>query len=194
MKETEITVEVLDTVDDTIEKLLSKGFEIKEKFDMIDYYFSKETTQTLLNFGYKDLISHSFLVRHMLTDKPYSQLMYKSKEMDLDGNVIAEEKVKVNIENLDNTLKIFKLAGLNNWCEITQHMLVFEKDEIQFALQIVDNLGSFIEYEETNWMNDLSEQEKINAMLSDLKTTGINLGLDYSCKKIYMKFKKDNNF
>ena len=192
MKETEITVEVFDSVNDTIKKLISNGFEIIEKFDMIDYYFSKETTQTLLTLDYKQLINKSFLVRKMLTEKPYSQLMYKSKEMDSNGNVIAEEKIKSLIDNPEKTIKILKLAGLNMWCEITQNMYVFSKDKIQFALQIVDNLGSFIEYEEQDWMSHLSEHEKIKAMLSDLKDTGLKLGTDYSCKKVYMKFKKEN--
>ena len=37
MKETEITVEVFDSVNDTIKKLISNGFEIIEKFDRNDW-------------------------------------------------------------------------------------------------------------------------------------------------------------
>ena len=71
---------------------------------------------------------------------------------------------------------------------------MFENDKFGFAIQVVDGLGTFIEYEETESIKHLPEQEKINSMLADLKSLGINFGSDYSCKKPYMKFKKENNF
>ena len=43
---TEITVEVLDNVDDLIKMLKEKGFSLDSEFDMIDHYFSKENTET----------------------------------------------------------------------------------------------------------------------------------------------------
>ena len=48
MKETEITVELLDNVDDLIKMLKEKGFSLESEFDMIDHYFSKENTETLI--------------------------------------------------------------------------------------------------------------------------------------------------
>ena len=194
MKETEITVEILDDVNDLINMLKNKNFSLEEEFDMIDYYFSKDETETLKKLEYIDIINHSFLVRQIIGDDPSVSLIFKSKELDNKGNVIAEEKVRTPIENLEKAIKIFKLSGLNNWCEIKQHMLVFKRGETEFAIQIVDGLGSFIEYEETESMKNLTEQEKIDAMLSDLKGLGINIGSDYSCKKVYMKFKNENNF
>lgn len=192
MKETEITVEILDDVNNLIEMLKNKNFSLVDEVDMIDYYFSKIDTETLKNMQYLDIINNSFIVRQIIGDEPSLNLMFKSKELDELGNVIAEEKVKTPVENLEKTIKIFKLAGLNNWCEIKQHMLVFKRGETEFAIQIVDGLGAFIEYEETPSMSGLTEQEKIDAMLVDLKSIGINFGDDYSCKKVYMKFKKEN--
>jgi predicted adenylyl cyclase CyaB len=192
MKETEITVEILDDVNNLIEMLKNKNFSLVDEVDMIDYYFSKIDTETLKNMQYLDIINNSFIVRQIIGDEPSLNLMFKSKELDELGNVIAEEKVKTPVENLEKAIKIFKLAGLNNWCEIKQHMLVYKREETEFAIQIVDGLGSFIEYEETPSMSELTEQEKIDAMLADLKSIGINFGDDYSCKKVYMKFKKEN--
>ena len=192
MKETEITVQILDDVNDLIEMLKNKNFSLEDEFDMIDYYFSKDDTETLKKLEYLDIINHSFLVRQIVGNDNSVNLMFKSKEIDDKGNVIAEEKVKCPVENLEKSLKIFKLSGLNNWCEIKQHMLVFKKGETEFAIQIVDGLGSFIEYEETESMKEFTEQEKIDAMLADLKSLGINIGDDYSCKKVYMKFLKEN--
>ena len=193
MKETEITVEILDDVKGLIEMLKNKNFSLEDEFDMIDYYFSKDDTETLKKLEYLDIINHSFLVRQIIGNDNSVNIMFKSKELDDKGNVIAEEKVKTPVENLDKAIKIFKLSGLNNWCEIKQHMLVFKRGETEFAIQIVDGLGSFIEYEETASMSEFTEQEKIDAMLADLKGLGINIGSDYSCKKVYMKFLKENS-
>ena len=192
MKETEITVEILDDVKGLIEMLKNKNFSLEDEFDMIDYYFSKDDTETLKKLEYLDIINHSFLVRQIIGNDNSVNIMFKSKELDDKGNVIAEEKVKTPVENLEKAIKIFKLSGLNNWCEIKQHMLVFKRGETEFAIQIVDGLGSFIEYEETASMSEFTEQEKIDAMLADLKGLGINIGSDYSCKKVYMKFMKEN--
>ena len=193
MKETEITVQILDDVNDLIEMLKNKNFSLEEEFDMIDYYFSKDDTETLKKLEYIDIINHSFLVRQIIGDDNSINLMFKSKELDEKGNVIAEEKVKTHVDNLEKAIKIFKLSGLNNWCEIKQHMLVWKRGETEFAIQIIDDLGAFIEYEETASMSSLKEQEKIDAMLADLKGLGINIGNDYSCKKVYMKFMKENS-
>ena len=193
MKETEITVQILDDVNDLIEMLKNKNFSLEEEFDMIDYYFSKDDTETLKKLEYIDIINHSFLVRQIIGDDNSINLMFKSKELDEKGNVIAEEKVKTPVDNLEKAIKIFKLSGLNNWCEIKQHMLVWKRGETEFAIQIIDDLGAFIEYEETASMSSLKEQEKIDAMLADLKGLGINIGNDYSCKKVYMKFMKENS-
>lgn len=192
MKETEITVEILDDVNDLTNMLKNKNFSLEDEFDMIDYYFSKDDTETLKKLEYIDIINHSFLVRQIVGNDNSVNLMFKSKELDDKGNVIAEEKVKTPVDSLEKAIKIFKLSGLNNWCEIKQHMLVFKRGETEFAIQIVDGLGSFIEYEETASMKDFTEQEKIDAMLADLKNLGINIGTDYSCKKVYMKFKQEN--
>lgn len=192
MKETEITVQILDDVNDLINMLKNKNFSLEDEFDMIDYYFSKDDTETLKKLEYLDIINHSFLVRQIVGNDNSVNLMFKSKELDEKGNVIAEEKVKTPVASLEKALKIFKLSGLNNWCEIKQHMLVWKRGETEFAIQIIDGLGAFIEYEETESMKDFTEQEKIDAMLADLKDLGINIGDDYSCKKVYMKFMKEN--
>lgn len=192
MKETEITVQILDDVNELINMLKNKNFSLEDEFDMIDYYFSKDDTETLKKLEYLDIINHSFLVRQIVGNDNSVNLMFKSKELDEKGNVIAEEKVKTPVDSLEKALKIFKLSGLNNWCEIKQHMLVWKRGETEFAIQIVDGLGAFIEYEETESMKDFTEQEKIDAMLADLKGLGINIGDDYSCKKVYMKFMKEN--
>lgn len=189
MKETEITVQVFNTLNEIKTTLQNLGFLIIEEYLMEDYYYSKYSADELKTFSYQYLIKNSFLVRDIKDENPKILLTYKNKELDELGNVIGEEKIKCRLGILQNAIDIFKSAGLNCWCNLTQNIIVFKKDDICFAVQDVKDLGIFIEYEEDDSMKNLSPNEKITLMLNTLKQLNLNLGTDYSCKKVYMKFK-----
>ena len=193
MKEMEITVEVFDSLEHVLRLLEEKNYKLLEKYDINDFYYSKYSIEELKNFKYKDLIANSFLLREIIDDKPKNLLTYKNKELDANGNVIAEEKIKCEIKDLSSAIKIFNLAGINCWSKLNQHLYVFKKGTTEFSVQVVEDLGIFIEYEENGSMSGLSAQEKINYMLNEIKKLGIKVGDDFSCKKIFLKFKKENN-
>lgn len=192
MAETEITVEVFEDIKTVTSKLKSMGFKMIEKYKINDYYFSKYSTKQLKQFDYASLIKNSFLVRDIVDNNPKVLLTYKDKTLDDLGNVISEQKVVTKVSDLHNTLKILELAGLNCYTELFQTMWVFKRDNIEFILQEAKNLGNYIEYEETEELKNLTEQQKIDLMLKTLKSLGLNLGADYSVKKVYLKFLKEN--
>ncbi len=186
--ETEITVELLENLEIAKNKLNNLGFIIKEKVIMTDYYFSKLPLDEILNLDYANLIKNSFLVRSVKTDnEEINQIIFKKKILDNSNNVIAEDKIKTNISNLNSTVKLFSEAGLTNYTTLTQNMTVYSNGEMEFVIQEIDNLGVFIEYEEDDTMKGLTEQEKINTMLNNLKSLRLEIGNDYSCKKVYLK-------
>lgn len=187
MKETEITVEVLDSFDVLQEKLKNKGFKLQRQSQMKDYYVSKYSIEELKKMDYSEIIANSFLVRKI---GELQELLFKKKELDDNGNVIAEEKFDCGISNIEDAINVFKLSNLNVWMEVIQNMWIYEKEKTQFAVQVVDGLGTFIEYEEDAWMSHMTEKEKIEYMLEDLRSIGLNLGNDFNCKKVYMLFKK----
>ena len=186
--ETEITVELLENLEIAKNKLNNLGFIIKEKVLMTDYYFSKLPLDEILNLDYANLIKNSFLVRSVKADnEEINQIIFKKKILDNSNNVIAEDKIKTNISNLNSTVKLFSEAGLTNYTTLTQNMTVYSNGEMEFVIQEIDNLGVFIEYEEDDTMKGLTEQEKINTMLNNLKSLRLEIGNDYSCKKVYLK-------
>ncbi|MBQ7351679.1 MAG: hypothetical protein IJW59_02285 [Clostridia bacterium] len=192
MKETEITVQVFEDVDKVKNKLINRGFKIAEEFLMIDYYYSKYSIEELKGFDYKKLLENSFLVRKVLSQsKTCTLLLYKDKVIDEDNNVIAEQKYSCDIENEEMALKIFESAKLTCWCELKQKSFVFTNDKVCFVLQDVEDLGLFIEYEEDEDIMMLNEYEKIEILLNRLKALDLNLGDNYSCKKVFMKFNKN---
>lgn len=192
MRETEITVQVFEDLDVIFTKLKRLGFEQVRQCQLNDWYYTHLPTDT--EIAYPTLLKNSFLVRQVIdsdTEKAY--LCYKDKEIDQKGNVVSEEKIKVEISNLADTLKIFAKAGINCWCELQQTMYVFRQEKIEFAVQAVKDLGNFIEYEEDETISGMNTQQKMDYMSAQLKNLQLNLGTDLSCKKVYLKYLHERN-
>ena len=77
--ETEITVQVFDSLKDINFILLQKGFCLKEKVFMQDWYFSKFSTKELNEFDYPTLIKNSFIVRKVVDNETNTFICYKNK-------------------------------------------------------------------------------------------------------------------
>lgn len=189
--ETEITVQVYDKIDDIIKILESKGFKVTKEYTMIDYYYSKYDLEQLKKMTYQALIVNSFLLRNIITDKESCELCYKNKIIK-DNVVVSEQKQTTKIDSFKNAVKIFENSGITMWCEVQNHSFVYRKSGICFALQIIKDLGVFIEYEEDSTMQNLSTSKKIERMKEIVNSLGLKLGNDYSEKKVYRLFKNSN--
>lgn len=189
MAETEITVQVFEDLMTACNKLENLGFEKTRKFLIKDWYFSKYSDKELNTLGYGKAISSSVLVREIVGKKNEKVLCYKAKIIDDKGDVVSEEKIATQIEDIDKTLLLLNLAGLNMWEEVKNKTIIYKKDNLEFALQDVENLGIFIEFEENDEMKSLTNDEKFARLKHIVKGFGLKLGKDFSCKKVYMKFK-----
>ena len=190
MKETEVTFQVFQSLNEVKEILLSNKFELIEIYGLDDWYFSR--LAEVENLDYKTLIANSFLVRDIITNEHNPQICYKNKIIDDDGCVILEEKTVTKIDNLEYAISIFEQANLNNWCKMKTKQYVFKKGEIEFVVQDVEGLGVFIEYEEDETMRDLDVNQKIDLMTTRLKNLNLKIGNDFSCKKVFMKLHKND--
>ena len=188
MAETEITVQVFNSFEEIKTILENQGFKLIENFQLNDWYFSK--IDNIESLEYIDIINNSFLVRQILTDCEKIELCYKKKEVDEFGNVIAEEKIKSSVNSLQSTIDIFVASGLNNYCVFRNNSFVYKKGEICFAIQVVDDLGIFLEYEEDRSMINMDEKQKFNYMSSIVNSLNLRIGDDYSCKKMLMLIRK----
>lgn len=191
MQQTEITVQVFDTKENVLKRLYDLGFGLSENYQLNDWYFTK--LDNIEKTSFQDLINNSILIREVVEDgNAHTQICYKKKYYDAQGNVTSEEKTKTNVDSRDKIISILKQAGLNNYCEIHNDCYCFAKGDLAFAVQVVDDLGIFIEYEEDDSMpKGLSNEEKIHYMLEIVKKLGLNIGNDYSCKKVLMKISQN---
>lgn len=189
MKETEITVQVFGEKEKILSHLQKQGFELEETFQLNDWYYIKH--DNISGMTYQNLISQSIVIRQIITDSENCEICYKDKVFDNDGNVVGEEKITTQISDLGSVKQIFLRAGLNNYCTLFNTSFVFRKGEIYFAVQAIEGLGVFIEYEEDETLpQGLSPHEKIDIMLARVKSLGLPVGDDYSCKKVEMYLQK----
>ena len=192
MQQTELTVEIFDEIDSIKTKLISKGFRVLETFSMKDVYLSKLPKTDIVSKSYEEMIKNSVVIRTLMGASTVNLILYKDKRYNNSGDVVAERKITCSVEDADKVEKILLNAGMESWCELVQNMTVFRNEDMQFVVQEVENLGTFIEYEEDEALKDLSTNQKIEKMKADLTSLGLNTGDNFFCKKIFMKIKKEN--
>ena len=185
MKATEVTVQVFESKEELIKKLEANNFKFLGSSVMTDYYFSKYTTEELKKMTYAEIIKNSFIIRAC---GDHVSIVYKNKELDANGNVISETKTRFDIADSQKAKELFLNARLNNWCDLVQDIHCYKNDEMEILVQFVDGLGIFIEYEEDSAVAHLESGEKFECMVNKIKSLGLNLGEDYSVKKVYEKF------
>lgn len=66
-------------------------------------------------------------------------------------------------------------------------ILMFIRD----IVQVIENLGIFIEYGEDDSMTIIKQQEKIDYMCNVVNSLNLKLGNDYFCKKVFMLLNKN---
>ncbi|MBQ7653193.1 MAG: hypothetical protein IJS93_02360 [Clostridia bacterium] len=189
MKKTEITVEVFDNANKIREILVDRGFVLIKSFMLEDEYFSRIDLETLKGLPYADILASSFLLRRE-SPADIAEIIYKDKTVNDKGLVLEEEKTTIIIDDIDKAKALFTRAGLNNWCSLRNNSEVYKKGDIEFAVQFVDELGVFIEFEENDSMKGLSPEEKLRSLYEELSMLGLTLGKDYSVKKPYLKLLK----
>lgn len=197
MRETEITVQLFDSLENIHASLLNQGYKVDRTFIMNDHYYT--TLQgDLKNYDFKTVINNSFLTRHLADDingeiKTLDLLIFKNKIFDENGDVIEEEKIQSKVENADNCVKIFEMAGLHPYIISKSNNIVYKNDTVEFVVQNVENLGIFIELEELDGMQDLTPEQKTNDLINIIKSLNLKTGTDYNCKKLYMLLHKNEN-
>ena len=79
------------------------------------------------------------------------------------------------------------------WSEIYNSVYSYKKDNITLDVHVVKNLGVFIECEEQEHMKTMTPEEKLKELTKIVKGLNLKIGNDFSCKKAYLKFKKENS-
>ena len=196
MKQIEITVRLAEKVEQAISKLENKGFKKIRESDIDDIYLSNLNIE-MKKENIQEFLKHSVLLRNLKLDgKEIKKITYKNKELDTNGDVISEQKVNLNCEDLKKAESLFKCLGFYDLIEVKYHVIVYEKNGDEFAFQIVEDLGTLIEYENVNDFEGKSTTEinkAKNEMISYIKGYNINITEEHDVKKAFELIDKKYN-
>lgn len=193
MKQIEITVRLEEELKDVHKKLNESGFYIKEECDVNDIYMTSKLNELDID-NIRYILKNSVLLRSIKTEEGESKkITYKNKEYDSNGDVISEKKINIDIQNIEKAQKLFEYLNFNKLVEVKYHVVVYKKEDVEFALQIVDDLGNLIECESRNDFEGKSLDEINNVkrnMYDMLKKTGLKMTEELDVKKAYELIQK----
>ena len=146
--EDEITVMVYDGVEELIDKIIGRGFKKIDDYMLHDRYMVYKDIEVNLGNDKEILkiLSKCVLIRSIDDRKHY--ITYKYKEYDDDGNITKQGKCDCRIENASSGVEIVKCLGYDReLIRIDDHIVVYEKDGLELAIEYVNDKYLFIEVE-----------------------------------------------
>ena len=159
MEQIEITVRVKESLENTISKLEKNGFISIRKSEINDIYMSQLVEELNLN-NIQYILSNSVLLRYLNIDgKEIKRITYKDKKYDSDNNLLSEQKTSIDCTDLETAKKLFECLKFKELIRVKYKVIVMKKDNIEFALQLVENLGLLLEYEDSNDYKEMKNTE-----------------------------------
>lgn len=144
--ENEITVEVDTTLENVVSILESKGFELKEKYDLNDIYLINKNDK---QGDYLSMLNRCILIRDIIEeDKETKMLTYKYKEYNENKEITKQGKIKVKIDDIENSKLLFEKLNFEELIRIYDHMMVYATDKDELVIQDVNNKHIYIEIED----------------------------------------------
>lgn len=162
--ENEITVEVDTNLENLIVLLNSKGFELKETYDLNDIYLINKNDK---ENNYLSMLNKCVLIRHIIEkNKETKFLTYKYKEYNQNKEITKQGKINVSIDDIDNTKLLFEKLNFEELIKINDHMLVYATDKDELVIQSVNNKHIYIEIEDkcnyaNRIYNSIDEMKKV---------------------------------
>lgn len=188
MKQIEITVRLNENMQSAIRKLEMQGFKKIREGEIDDLYMTSKLNE-LKKDNIQNILKKSVLLRNLKSEnKEIKKITYKNKAIDENGNVISEEKINLDCNDLEKAKDLFEHLEFEELIKVRYKIIVYSKDEVEYAFQDVENLGTLIEYENVKDFTEKSLDEindTKNNMYNEIKNTGVNLTDEMDVKKAY---------
>ena len=175
MEEKEICLKSNVSFEEIKNIMFDIGFKVQEDFQMNDIYMiNKDVDISLDN---KDIIfKDNILVRETVGKR--TLLVNKIKELDGNGVVIGERKVKCPIADSLSGYNFLCSIGYKKVFELKDHNLLVTNGVNEIYIQDVEGLGTYIEMEQKNLLLKNTNGDTIEELVNTIKK--YNLPLDYS--------------
>lgn len=161
MYENEITVKVDLSFEELVLLLENKGFKKKEEYVVNDLYLVDKNVD--LSIDSLEVLKRCVLARNIGNFK--FTLTYKHKEYDELENIISQSKTEVEVKDINASIAFMKCIGYKELIKIKDIIAVYEKDDLQLAVERVNDSYLFIEIEENEAIHGIENLiSKLNAI------------------------------
>ena len=194
MRQIEITTRVNNTLQEVEDILTKQGFKVIRKSRIEDKYLTQHINE-LKKDNIIDILKNSVLLRYWRVNNKevHKTITYKNKVYENDI-VISEEKISINIDDIDNAEKLFTLLGFKKLVDVNYDIIVYEKDGFELCFQDVERLGLVLEYENENDFTNVSNEGILKVkheMLEKIKKYNLNITDEFDIKKAYELIEKE---
>ena len=162
--ENEITVEVDTSLEEVINILETKGFKLKEVYDLNDIYLINKNNK---KGDYLSMLKNCVLIRNVIEEEKEKKLLtYKYKEYNDNKEITKQGKIVVKIDDIENSKLLFEKLGFEELIRINDHMFVYATDKDELVIQNVNNKHIYIEIEDKcnyadRFYNSIDEMKKV---------------------------------
>ena len=163
----EVTIKVIDTKENFIKLLISKGFKEGRKFSLDDYYFIPNSID-INKLSTREILSKAIIIRNIASeDKIVKKITFKRKNIDGKGNILNQDSINCDIENAEDAKKLFNAIGYSEIINIKENDVIFHKNGFELALKSIEN-GEFLIEIETEENTEWDTIEKIIKIVDEL--------------------------
>ncbi len=162
--ETEITVLVKTDYKSLKKDLESKGFELKEEYELNDNYMISNDLD-LSKLSKLEILGKCVLVRDIVNIKKV--LLYKYKKFADNGDILEQGKVECPIDDIDKAINFMKAINYKELFHIYDKCIVFANKETEITVQLVNDKYIFIEMEASPEYVD-RKYESVEELKNDL--------------------------
>ena len=163
----EVTIKVIDTKENFIKLLTSKGFKEGRKFSLDDYYFIPNNID-INKLSTREILSKAIIIRNIASeDKIVKKITFKRKNIDEKGNILNQDSINCDIEDAEDAKKLFNAIGYSEIINIKENDVIFHKNGFELALKSIEN-GDFLIEIETEENTEWDTIEKIIEIVDEL--------------------------
>lgn len=157
--ELELTIQLTKPIAE-VQKLLEQAkCEFVEESVLDDIYMKPMDKYNTI----EDLLNHSILIRQEGTR--FKGFTLKKKEYKENGAIVQDQKLYLEVPNLEQGKLFLELIGYQELCHIKQKMYIYKRKKSKIFIQIVEGLGNYLEYEGSKEETEEIIKETLQTML-----------------------------
>ena len=182
---TEITCEVFEKLDTIKQKLESNNFEYVEEFTLDDIYMCNMDTKQYVPKNGK--ITDALIIRYTNDNK---EIISKKRAYNSDGFEIGTEKTVLKIDDIKNAERLLNNLGFTRFLRMIDKNYCYENTEYIAYIQVIDNLGIFLEIESKS---PNSKEKEIENLINIVQSLQLKIGTKFDIRKAELLYKKLQN-